>query len=173
MQAVGPTMMTPMNFSRFPWMEHALGEYGVKELPGNAHNPRIVEYFSTMKHKWQFQNDESEWCSAFVNWVMEKTSIPGTDKPTARSWKKWGNPLPDNAPMYGAVTVLWRGSRKGWQGHVAFCVGVEGNNVILLGGNQRGDTGRGSNQVSIRPYPKRRLLGFRWPTAYAREIVCR
>ena len=175
MQPVGATMQSFADYSRCPWMEFANAEYGVKEQSGRrSNNPRIVEYFSTMgKKKWRFTEDESEWCSAFVNWCMEQASVPGSDKPTARSWLRWGNPLPDDAPMYGAVTVLWRGSRSGWQDHVAFFVGMDGNRMLLLGGNQQGEGGGASNQVSIRPYPQRRLLGFRWPTGYSREIVCR
>ncbi|NNF16852.1 MAG: TIGR02594 family protein [Gammaproteobacteria bacterium] len=156
-------------------MQHALNEFGVKEGPGRAKdNARIIEYFTTMgKAKWRFTSDHHEWCSAFVNWVLEQTSIPGTDKPTARSWMKWGTPLPKDSPMYGAITVFWRGSRSGWQGHVGFFSGMENGKILVLGGNQKGASGGGSNQVSLRPYPTRRLLGFRWPTEYAREIVCR
>ncbi|MDB4986191.1 MAG: hypothetical protein JWN04_1369 [Myxococcaceae bacterium] len=39
------SMQTPTDFSAFPWMGFALGEYGVKELPwGNTQNPRMLQY---------------------------------------------------------------------------------------------------------------------------------
>ena len=39
-------------------------------------------------------------------------------------------------------------------GHVGFYAGEEGNNVLVLGGNQ-------SDAVNIRPFPWNRVLGIR------------
>lgn len=160
----GPVMSTPINFERFPWMRTALGEYGQREIPGRRHNPRIVEYFTAVSAT--IVDDETAWCSAFVNWVMAQHNITGTRRANARSWLNWGNPLPEDAPYYGAITVLWRVSRRSWKGHVGFYVGEEGNDLVLLGGNQ-------GNSVSLRNYPKSRLLAYRWPTQFSRENVCR
>jgi uncharacterized protein (TIGR02594 family) len=66
----------------------------------------------------------------------------------------WGG-VSLNFPVYGCVVVLWRGSREGVLGHVGFFVGMQDQNLLLLGGNQ-------GNEVSIRPYPKQRVLGLRW-----------
>ncbi|MGL5096996.1 MAG: TIGR02594 family protein [Planctomycetia bacterium] len=133
------------------WMEIARAELGTKEFVGTKNNnPRIMEYLKTVG---PFKNDETPWCSAFVNWVMKQVGQPGTDLGTARSWLKWGLPLA--APEYGCITVFKRGDST-WKGHVAFYVGQEGSYLKVLGGNQ-GDA------VSVAKYAKSRLLGYRWP----------
>lgn len=135
-----------------PWLEIAMGELGVKERQGAASNPRILEYFATVKGSPR--SDDVAWCSAFVNFCMKSTGVPGTDRGLARSWLKWGTPLA--APRPGAVTVFWRESPNDWRGHVALFVRVEGPNIVVLGGNQ-------GNAVSEKKYAQSRLLGYRWP----------
>jgi uncharacterized protein (TIGR02594 family) len=80
--------------------------------------------------------------------------FPGTGNASARSWLEWGGVSLD-FPVYGCVVVLWRGSKNGALGHVGFFVGMQGPKLLLLGGNQ-------GNEVSIRPYPKERVIGLRW-----------
>jgi hypothetical protein len=65
----------------FPWMPIALREIGVKEYAGAADNPRIVEYLSSTTNisPTERSNDETYWCSAFVNWCVEKAVYEGTD----------------------------------------------------------------------------------------------
>jgi surface antigen len=41
-------------------------------------------------------------------------------------------------------------------GHVAFCVGIDGDSVLVLGGNQR-------DAVTIASRPKSRIVSVRWP----------
>lgn len=150
-----PEMYTPSDFSHFPWMRYALQEYGTREVAGSGSNPSVEEYLRSVGNRG---GDETAWCSAFVNWCMEQAGIAGTRRANARSWLDWGA-LCLARPVYGAVTILWRGNPRGWQGHVAFYVGREGRNLILLGGNQ-------GNAVSLRPYAEGRLLGYRWPVGY-------
>ena len=38
----------------------------------------------------KFNDDETAWCSSFVNWVMEKSGNTGTDSALALSWKNYG-----------------------------------------------------------------------------------
>src|SRR5262245_20844734 len=71
----------------FPWMPLALQEIGVKEYTGAADNPRIVEYLtSTTLGSVERSNDETPWCSAFVNWCVAKSGYEGTDSAWAKSW---------------------------------------------------------------------------------------
>jgi len=138
------------------WMTIARAEIGTKEFSGDADNPEVVKYLKsvgTLNVRSQVQ-DETAWCSAFVNWCMEKSGKAGTEKATARSWLNWGRQIP--APQPGCVVVLWRGSPSGWQGHIGFFVKETNNNVHLLGGNQ-------SDAVNIRKYRKNRVLGYRLP----------
>jgi len=159
-----PSMMASFaDSSQFPWMRVALQEYHTRErtAPGR-HNPRIVEYHASCRGN--VQDDETPWCSAFVNWTMQQIGLQGTRRGNARSWLNWGTPVPTNSFHYGAITVLWRVSRRSWKGHVAFLAGIDGDELILLGGNQ-------GNKVSLRPYPKSRLLSFRWPSDFPQPNI--
>ena len=135
------------------WLEVALGELqsGVAEVPGPASNPRIDAYLRTVGLG---PDDETPWCAAFTHWCLAEAGLMGTARPNARSYIHWGTPVGE--PRLGAITVLWRGSRDGWQGHVAFLMDLTSSSILLLGGNQ-------GNRVSVAAYPRDRLLGMRWP----------
>jgi uncharacterized protein (TIGR02594 family) len=136
------------------WLTVARGELGVREVAGKADNPRIEEYLRTVT-RLHDPADETPWCSAFVNWCVEHSGLVGTGRANARSWLRWG--LPIATPRIGCVVVLWRQARASTKGHVAFLVGRGPGPVLqLLGGNQ-------ANAVSVRAYPRSRVLGYRWP----------
>ena len=138
-----------------PWYEVLHNEVGVKEIRGEGrHSERILEYLAsvdTLPAHLQGR-DETAWCSALINWAMEQLGLPRTEKANARSWMAWGAPL--RFPLLGCVTILWRGQRSGWQGHVGCLVELGDDFVGLLGGNQ-------SNEVNISHYPRDRVLGYR------------
>ena len=103
----------------FPWLPIALAEQGVKEYPGDGDNPRIVEYLqSTTLEAPMRTNDETAWCSAFVNWCVERAGYEGTDSAWAKSWLNWGKAIPK--PRRGCVVILTRGaaamSGSTWEG---------------------------------------------------------
>lgn len=134
-----------------PWMEIARAEIGVKEFDGPADNPRIISYHehTTLKSK----EDETPWCAAFCNWVLDQVNLPTLHHANARSFLE----LPTRCgPRHGAIAILWRGSKIGSQGHVGFVESFDENTVTLLGGNQ-GDA------VSVAKFPRSRVLAFRWP----------
>ncbi len=147
------------------WMDIAKKQLGQREIPGSAHNPRIVEYLNTTTNiSARYRNrDETAWCSAFVNWVMKKSGYTGTNHALAKTWIQWGF----NSPFeYGAVTVIKKkqassdastGSTTGY--HVGFMIRKTASYVELLGGNQR-------NTVKYSKYPLRRyaIKATRWPT---------
>jgi uncharacterized protein (TIGR02594 family) len=134
-----------------PWYIIAKEEMnaGVKEIAGKNHNPRIIEYQKATS--LGASDDETPWCSSFVNWCVMKAGIERTDKATARSWLHWGFEL--KYPKEGCVIIFSRGT--GWQGHVGFYAGEKGNQILCLGGNQ-------ADQVKISSYPKLKVLGYRW-----------
>ena len=145
-------LFLPTDFSPHPWMEFALREYGIRGISRRGRTVNVVAYLKATGIGRS--NDETAWCSAFVNWCMLMASFPGTGRANARSWLEWGGVSLD-FPVYGCVVVLWRESRDGGLGHVGFFVGMQGDNLLLLGGNQ-------GNAVSIRPYSRQRVLGMRW-----------
>lgn len=137
------------------WMEVARAEIGTKEVDGSGNNPRIVEYLATttLGNRPAGRRDSTPWCSAYVNWVLGRAGIEGTNSAMARSWLGWG--VDPGEPLAGAVVILKRG--KAPSGHVGFANGrVGSNHVAVLGGNQ-------SDSVCIKRYSMADVLGFRMP----------
>ena len=131
------------------WIKIAEDEIGQKEIKGDKDNPRIVEYFSatTLKAK----HDEVAWCSAFVNWVMQKAGYDGTKSAKAISWKNWGVNV--KKPIYGTIAVFDFGETGG---HVGFVVGKQGERILILGGNQ-------SDQVKKSLFKKAKIVAYIFP----------
>jgi uncharacterized protein (TIGR02594 family) len=111
----------------------------------------VVEYLRTTTLPDELASqDETPWCSAFVNWCVTHAALKGTGSAAARSWLSWGQPL--DKPRRGCIAVL---SRDGG-GHVGFYLRTVGTQIHLLGGNQ-------NNAVCTRSYDRARLLGYRVP----------
>lgn len=135
-----------------PWMPMAVAELArdVHELPGAADNPRIVQYHATTTLK--ATDDETPWCSSFVNWCVTQAGLTGTNSAAASSWKYWGHAVggEDGEIRCGDIAVL---SRVGGH-HVGFVVAIVETTVLLLGGNQ-------GNRVSVAPFPVQRIVALR------------
>lgn len=133
------------------WLEIAKKELGTAEIAGPADNPRIVEYAAcTSLHA---SDDETPWCSSFVNWCMKQAGIKGTNMANARSWLTWGVGI--EKPVEGCVVILKRGAPP--SGHVTlFVKQFDADTIVCLGGNQ-------GNQVKYSHYQKAEVLGYRWP----------
>lgn len=149
-----PTALPPYDENAPEWYIHACAELGVHEhLPNGAANPRVHQYFQATRY--QAGTADDAWCSSFVNWCMNRAGIAPTHGANAKSWLKWGTEL--RTPRLGCVAVFWRGAPQSAQGHVAFYVGETPSTISVLGGNQ-------NNQVCVAPYPRMRLLSYRWPS---------
>lgn len=134
-----------------PALRLALNEYGTKEIVGPDHNPEVLKYFQEAGFP-QIKDDETSWCSAFVNWCQIKAGRKGTGSLAARSWMNWGVKVFE--PELGDIAVFWRNTQTSWEGHVGFYIKNNGTHVWVLGGNQ-------SNMVNIQPYSGTQLLGYR------------
>jgi uncharacterized protein (TIGR02594 family) len=132
------------------WLPYARRFIGLKEIPGTENNPVIIDWLIKLKAWWR--EDETPWCGTFVAAVCINSGIPlPVHWYRARGWLDWGSPL--DFPVLGCVVVY---ERKGG-GHVGFVMGEDQNgNLMTLGGNQ-------SNKVSIAPFDRSRVLGYRWP----------
>lgn len=148
------------------WMRIARQELGVKEVKSEKrHNTRIVEYLNTCTNISQHyrDRDETAWCSAFVNWVLNKSGYNGTNHALADSWLQWGHRI--DTPRVGAVVVIKKsgassdattGSTTG--NHVGFFLSKKNGWIRLLGGNQKDsvcEMGFGLGVYLVR--------GIRWP----------
>lgn len=145
------------------WIAEAKKYIGIKEVKGVKHNPIILELWKSAFEATNqpmpavFNNDETPWCGGFVGGVLAKAGlvhhIPKNFS-MARSWLKAGTKL--DKPAYGCIVVFWRGSPNGTSGHVGFVVGKDKfGNLMVLGGNQ-------ADKVSIVPFSRARVLGYRW-----------
>jgi len=134
------------------WVKVALAKVGVKTLPLGQSNPRITEYHQGTNIDGY--DDKAAWCSSFVNWVLAKVGIKGTNSALARSWLQWGVAL--EAPVPGCVVVLERECPNGWKGHVGFYLRRHGPRIYLIGGNQL-------DEVREHHYDASTVLGYRWP----------
>lgn len=128
----------------------AIDYIGTKEIPGQRHNSTIVGFLQSVAG-W-IVDDETPWCSAFMNWVANRAGFEYTGRLDARSWLKAGEEVKE--PKKGDVVIFWRESPESWKGHVGVFVRMDENYVWVLGGNQ-------SNEVNIKPYRRDRVLGFR------------
>jgi uncharacterized protein (TIGR02594 family) len=133
------------------WMPIALKEENVREIPGEKHEKRILEYHATTSGK--FEDDETAWCSSFANWVFLQAGIRGTNSAAARSWLDWGISIP--TPEYGCLVVIPR-TNDPKKGHVGFYLKQRAGFYCLLGGNQK-------NMV-CREWFAANALSFRWPS---------
>lgn len=134
-------------------LDIALREYGVEETIGGMHNPRILEYFRECGHSW-VKDDETAWCSAFINAMALRAGLEYSGKLNARSWLDLGEEI--KSPMPGDIVIFWRAHPDSWKGHVGIFINYDedGEHINVLGGNQ-------ANSVCISKYDNGRLLGFR------------
>lgn len=128
----------------------ALSQYGIKEILGSNHNQIILDYAKETGFSW-VNDDETPWCSIFMNWCAMKAGLQRTGKANARSWLDIG--LVVSEPEVGDIVILKRGDSD-WQGHVAIYINEIDEYINVLGGNQ-------SNQVNISKYKKSDVLGYR------------
>jgi uncharacterized protein (TIGR02594 family) len=142
------------------WLAAARNKLGTHEIPGPRANEFIQQCLhSTTIGKPDNDSDETPWCSAFVNRILQMVGIKGTNSAWARSWLDWGREPTSENEWLGAVVVLERGENSG---HVGFLVDweeetdEEEGRVKLLGGNQ-------SDSVSYAWFPMSRVLGYRVP----------
>lgn len=142
------------------WVSVATEEVGVKEKAGKKrHHGRIVEYHATTT--LQAQDDETPWCSSFVNWVMKETGYSGTGSALALSWSTWGDEIAK--PALGSIGVIdWgkQDAKKKGKGHVGFVVGrTAKGSLVLLGGNQ-------SDSVTRTAFARKFFVSFRVPKGF-------
>ena len=135
------------------WLEIARTDLGIEEIAGPKANPRIMSFYKAANANWA-KDDAVPWCgAAMAGWITSAGFPAPAEAARARAWLDWGVPL--EQPKPGAVAILKRGADEK-QGHVTLYLADRGDRIECLGGNQ-GDA------VSITAYPKRDLLGYRWP----------
>ena len=134
---------------------------GIKEQAGReVHNSQIM---AMLKLDTSYpREDETPWCSAFMNYICWLLDLPRSKSLRARSWLRVGRPVELERARPGFdVVILSRGLNAPGPsvikapGHVGLYSGQTYNHSVeLLGGNQ-------NDSVSIKSYPASRVLGVR------------
>ena len=134
-------------------LTEALKTFGTAEKAGPGNNPSIMSWAKATGQHRIYKNDATAWCGLWMAYVALQA---GWDVPInplgARNWMQFGKPVKEAG--LGDVLVFWRGSPKGYSGHVAVYVGEDDTAYHCLGGNQ-GDA------VTIKRIAKSRILGVR------------
>jgi hypothetical protein len=99
-----PAPYAPLPENETPWKAIALKEEGVAEIPGDKHNPRILEYHAATK--LSAKSELTAWCSAFMSWVMKTSGYKNPATAWARDWLKYGTKL--STPVPWCIVVLER-----------------------------------------------------------------
>ena len=168
------------------WLMIAMGEQarGVREIPGEFMHPQIRKYWETIPQgltlkAWKGiagsnarrapgDTDEEHWCGAFATWVMLQAGFRRSDLPrigcNAAEWEKWGVHLPLQYARNGAIFVGWKGKAA----HVGFWMGEGTKKNIVLGGNQRDPSKKGTKGIMVSEVDYKNYFdrfSLRWPLA--------
>lgn len=92
-----------------------------------------------------------DWCSLFIIHLISNDALKDRVNLAARSWLRVG--VRRRFAIVGDLVVFWRVSKESWQGHVGIFVGFEGQDILVLGGNQNGG-------VNISKYKNTRLIDY-------------
>lgn len=145
-----------MNITAFDLAKRFIG---MKEVPGEMSNPQILAMLQ-IDEKWP-KDDAVPWCSAFVNYIAWLLNLPRSKSLGARSWLNIGQPIDIQDVQSGFdVVILKRGKALfpddeiNAPGHVGLFAGLEGDNILLLGGNQ-------SDAINITAFPVSKVIGIR------------
>jgi uncharacterized protein (TIGR02594 family) len=132
------------------WLVEARSHIGTKEIPGKAHNPKIVQWWRN--YTTLFRDDETAWCGGFMDHNFRHVGIaPPANSFRAKTWASWGGAC---TAQMGAVGVKARAGGN----HVFLIVGItsDGRYFKCLGGNQ-------GNMVSIMDIAVSDVTAIRWP----------
>ena len=102
---------------------------GVVEVDGPEANPRIMEYLATTTIR--ATDDITPWCSALMNWSVEKAGYTGTGSAASASWYNWGKTvkIPKRGDLIGFI-------REDGSGHIGVFIEEHSSYYEILGGNQ-------------------------------------
>jgi uncharacterized protein (TIGR02594 family) len=136
---------------------------GMGEIAGEANNAFIV-WSHSLCGLGDETPDSVPWCSSWLNALAWMLRLPRSKSAAARSWLEVGVPVffPSGPEVGYDIVILKRGAgeqpgpevTRGAPGHVGLYAGIEGDRVLVLGGNQ-------GNRVSIARFATKDILGIR------------
>ncbi|MDR6952293.1 uncharacterized protein (TIGR02594 family) [Ancylobacter sp. 3268] len=123
---------------------------GLNERRDNAALSTLLSASGTAK----LNPADQAWCAAYANAVLAKSGLTGTGSNLASSFQSWGQATSN--PQLGDIVNL-SPQAAGASGHVGFFAGMQGNSVLVSGGNQ-------GNGVSTAAFPMSDVVSFRTAT---------
>jgi uncharacterized protein (TIGR02594 family) len=132
----------------------ATQELGVEEVVGPGSNERILTYAKEIGFDSWYKDDDTPWCSVFMNWVAFKAGVERTNKGRAESWDEVGKVT--SRPEPGDIALFSSTSGGSKITHVGIYMGYSQDNsrIYVLGGNQ-------SNAVNLSGFKADKLVRFR------------
>ena len=129
-------------------------EIGTTEIEGSRSNPRILEYAKVAGFEGWYHNDDTPWCSVFLNWATEKAGLERSKSGRASSWQQVGRAIAKPEP--GDLALFVPVPNASSVTHVGIYLGYsqDQTRIYVLGGNQ-------SDQVNITAFPANTLAEFR------------
>jgi uncharacterized protein (TIGR02594 family) len=105
-------------------------------------NPVIVGFYksTTLEDKYVLvHGDTIPWCAAFLNWCLGAAGKPTTDSASSSSFRVYGEAT--TTPQAGDIVVFKSADpalAAVGHGHVCIYLGMDGERIKVLGGNQTG-----------------------------------
>lgn len=136
----------------------ALQYLGVKEIPGAASNPVILDMAKGLGVDDIYVSDSQSWCALFINHIIRITSKPIDLHPhdkydllRAKQTANLFNDIPKEDWRLGDIMII----KRDGGGHVFFPIAkTDKNTIIGLGGNQ-------SNSVTFSEFDANRVIGVK------------
>ncbi len=146
-----PTLPTTKMSTSEKLYLHASKDFGLKEIPGSASNPRIKSAISTAAGWLDKDDSETAWCGCIMGlWCIEIDVTPPSTYFRAASWLNVGKPVETEKSVRGDIVIF---SRSGGN-HVTLVDHWDEDFIWCLGGNQ-------SNAVTIAKYSREKIKGIR------------
>ena len=139
--------------------------YGLQEIPGPGNNPEILAFFKEIGHEW-VKTDETHWCAATVNAMLNRAGFPHTGGLSAKGFLGIGERIAVPKPLGSSnefvdIVLFYRGEPwSSWDpehfesGHVGFYINDRDNLIYSLSGNQ-------GNSIKISGYYKDEFAQYR------------
>jgi uncharacterized protein (TIGR02594 family) len=126
----------------------------VTEVSGPGSNPRILEYAREVGFDSWYKDDDTSWCSLFLNWVALKAGLARSNNGRAESWSAMGVVVTEPEP--GDIILLTNATGSSRITHAGIYTGFsqDKTRVYVLGGNQ-------SNMVNNTGFRSNLIVGFR------------
>lgn len=143
---------------------------GTKEIKGEATNPHIASWLTLLgwDKKFAISNDETPWCSTFVNAMAKMKGLECSQSPRAKSWLNTGSSITIDKvreSLYpqdcGIVAVFHRGAIGSPAGHVViFEKWIKGdkNKFQSIGGNESDQVKRSIYSIESEKFIEFRMI---------------